>query len=45
MSYIKVVKKVSPKGSHHKKKMFYISLILYLYDMMDFTKLIVIIIS
>ena len=35
MLYMKAVKRVNPKSSHHKgKKCFPISLILYLYEMM-----------
>ena len=35
MLYMKAVKKVNPKSSHHKEKIFPISLILYLHEMMD----------
>ena len=33
--YMKVVKRVNPKSSHHKEKNFSISLILHLYEMVD----------
>ena len=34
--YMKIVKRVNPKSSHHKKKYYFsISLILYLYEMID----------
>ena len=35
MLYIKVVERVNFKSFHHKKILFSISLILYLYEMMD----------
>ena len=36
MLYMKVAKRVIPKSSHHKKKMFFsVSLIFYLYEMID----------
>ena len=36
MLYMKVVKTVNPKSSHHKEKYFFPTpLILYLYEMMD----------
>ena len=35
MLYMKAVKKVNPKSSNHKEKIFSISLILYLHEMMD----------
>ena len=36
MLYMKVVKRINAKSSHHKEKIFFpISLILYLYEMMD----------
>ena len=34
MLYTKVVKRVNPNNSHHKEKIFFISL-MYLYEMMD----------
>ena len=34
MLYVKVVKRVKSKGSHHKEKYFF-SFILYLYEIMD----------
>ena len=41
---MKAVKRVNPKGSHHKKRIFFsISFILYLYELMGFAKHIVII--
>ena len=41
MQYMKVVKRVNLKSSHHKKKLFSISLILYLCEMMNVTKLVI----
>ena len=35
MLRMKVVKRVNPKSSHHREKFLPISLILYLYDMVD----------
>ena len=35
MLQMKIVKRVNPKSSHQKKKVFSISLIIYLYKMMD----------
>ena len=44
MLYMKIVKRINPDLSQGKK-VFSISLILYLYEMMGVTKLIVVIIS
>ena len=35
MLYMKIVKRVYPKSSHHKENFSFISLILYLYEMTD----------